>query len=90
MKIAPLVLIATAALSLAACSSKDGGKDSLDDALDQRPAEEMRDAAEDAGEAVQEAAGDVKDAAEEAASDLKESADEAGDRIEEKVDDARE
>lgn len=41
-------------------------KEGVNDALDRRPAEGVKDAAEDVKDAVQDAAGEVKDAAKEA------------------------
>ncbi len=85
MKTKPVLLAAiAAALGLAACSEKDshlGGdlKDKVDDALDRRPNEEIRDAAEDLGK-------DVKKAGE----DLGEAIRDVGERVREDVKEATE
>lgn len=66
------LLLATAlTLPLLACSDKpettmDKVENKVDDALDNRPAEPVRDAVEDAGDKVEDAAGDAKDAVKDA------------------------
>jgi len=60
------IVAATAlALSLAACENKSTTEkisDGVDDALDRRPAEGIRDAGEDAADAIEDAAKDAKKA----------------------------
>ena len=59
-----LVLAATL-LAVSGCGPKTTGEkvgDKVDDALDQRPGEAVRDAAEETGDAISSAAGEVKDA----------------------------
>lgn len=57
-------------LALGACdkapSPSSNAQNSLNDALDRRPNEKLRDAAEDTSDAVKRAAGDVKDAVKDA------------------------
>ena len=67
----PLYLLITAAALLAspACkkqSTTDKAKDGINDALDRRPGEKVRDAAEDAADAIKEAGKDAKDAVKDA------------------------
>ncbi|MFZ1244273.1 MAG: hypothetical protein WAR41_04335 [Azonexus sp.] len=56
--------------ALAACDKpadlSSNAKNSINDALDRRPQEKIRDAAEDAGDAIKKGAGDVKDAVKDA------------------------
>ncbi len=52
-------------------STGDEVKDAVNDALDRRPGEPIRDAAEDAADAVKDAAKDTKDAIKDAAEDVK-------------------
>lgn len=73
------LIIPTAVLLMAsACernqtpAEKVGNK--VDDALDRRPGEKVRDAAEDAKDAVKDAAGDTKDAAKDVSNDIKDAA----------------
>jgi hypothetical protein len=64
MKLHHQLIIAAALLTFPACEQKTTNvnrKDGVKDALDQRPGEAVRDAAEDAGDAVKDAAKDVKD-----------------------------
>lgn len=69
MKILPLLLTSTALValfSLPACkkpeSTSEKVSDRVNDALDNRPGEPLRDAAEDTKDAVKDAADEVKDA----------------------------
>lgn len=69
MKPLPLLLASTALValfSLPACKKQETTSekvsDRVNDALDNRPGEPMRDAAEDTKDAVKDAADDVKDA----------------------------
>ncbi len=59
-----------AALALAACEPKqttsEKVKDNVNDALDRRPGEKVRDAAEDTKDAVKDAAKDIKGAVKDA------------------------
>lgn len=94
MKLTHLVMIAVATVALAACGQKNesaGAKveNAVDDALDRRPAEELRDAAEDAGDAVEDAAKDIKEAAQDAAGEVKDAAEAAGEKIDETMEEAR-
>lgn len=70
MKIHRLVLVAAALLALPACQPKPtvGEKvtDKVNDALDRRPGEKVRDVAEDTKDAVKDASKDVKDAVKDA------------------------
>lgn len=66
------LMLAACVTVLAACEQKpetalEQAKDKVGDAFDTRPHENLRDAAEDAGSAVDEAAKGIKDAAHEAA-----------------------
>lgn len=58
------LLIIITLLTLPACEQQSNGNQSngVKDAMGARPYENMRDAAEDAGDAVQEAGRDVRDA----------------------------
>jgi len=58
------LLVAAALLAVPACdqNSNVNQKDGVKDALDARPNEGVRDAAEDAGDAVRDAGHDAKDA----------------------------
>ena len=61
-----LMLVLPLALLLSACEPKSGAeklKDKVNDALDRRPNEKLRDAAEDVRDGVKDAVKDVKDAA---------------------------
>lgn len=94
MKLTHLLMIAVATVALGACGQKNesaGEKigSAVDDALDQRPAEELRDAAEDAGDAVEDAAKDVKEAAQDAAGEVKDAAEAAGEKIDETMEEVR-
>ncbi|MCU0795623.1 MAG: hypothetical protein MUF31_06770 [Akkermansiaceae bacterium] len=65
-----LVVVAFAAIFPSACSKKEGTvgeevKEGVNDALDRRPGEGVRDAVEDAGDAAEDIGESVEDAAEE-------------------------
>lgn len=63
------LLVLPALLAITACEPKGGAdavKDKVNDALDQRPNEKLRDAAEDVRDGVKDAAKGVKDAAKDA------------------------
>ena len=69
MKPYSLVLVAAAILVLPACEQRTTSEkvgNAVDDALDRRPGEKVRDAAEDTGDAIKEAGKDLKDAAKDA------------------------
>lgn len=72
MKKLPLAFLALALglFALPACNENkpldEKIKDGVNDALDQRPGEKVRDAAEDVGDAVKDAAHEVKDAVKDA------------------------
>jgi len=70
MKPFHLLFAAALLLTLPACEPKKSTsgkvKDTVDDALDRRPAEGVRDAAEDTKDAVKDAGKEVKEAIEEA------------------------
>ncbi|QIF00799.1 hypothetical protein [Roseimicrobium sp. ORNL1] len=53
-------------LAMTSCERDHSLKEKVDDALDRRPAEGVRDAAEDVGDAVKDAAHDTKDAVKDA------------------------
>lgn len=81
MKLHHLLILASSLLILPACEKKsptDDLKDSVNDALDRRPAEGVRDALEDAGDAVKDAANDAGDAMKDAADDVKKAAKDIG------------
>lgn len=59
-------LLAAALLITPACERKQSVPDKINDALDRRPGEKTRDAAEDANDAVKDASDDVKDAVKDA------------------------
>ena len=65
-----LLLLLPLLLAVTACepktSSGDKIKNSVDDALDRRPNEKLRDAAEDVRDGVEDAAKEIKDAAKDA------------------------
>lgn len=65
-----LVLALPFVIALSACdkapSPSSNAQNSINDALDRRPNEKIRDAAEDTSDAVKRAAGDIKDAAKDA------------------------
>jgi hypothetical protein len=65
-----LLLAVPLALTLTACDKEpqtlSNNKDSLKDAVDSRPHENVRDAAEDTGDAAKKAARDTKDAVKDA------------------------
>ena len=68
MKLHHLLIVTSTLLVLPACEKKstpEKVKDTVNDALDRRPGEKVRDAAEDAKDAVKEAGKDVKDAVKE-------------------------
>ena len=81
MKLIATLLIASTLVALPACSEKPSvtgnGKNSVNDALDNRPAEPIRDAAEDVGDAAKDAGTAVKDAAVDLKNDVKEEVNEA-------------
>ena len=63
MKLLKLLMVVAVLLTLSACEKESPTaktKDAVDDALDRRPGEKVRDAAEDAKDAVKDAAKDVK------------------------------
>lgn len=63
------LLVPFAALALTGCEPKTTGgkvKDTVDDALDRRPGEKVRDAAEDTRDAVKDAVKDIKGAVKDA------------------------
>lgn len=69
MKFHHLILVVTTLVALPACEKKSTSekvKDSVNDALDRRPNEKIKDAAEDAKDAVKKAGKDVKEAVKEA------------------------
>ena len=77
MKLIQILLAAAVCLSLAGCEQKPAStaeqiKDKVNDALDRRPNEKLRDAAEDLRDGVKDAVNDLKEAGKEAAKDLKE------------------
>lgn len=61
MKITYLLLLAAAAFALQSCDNKRDADDAVNDALDNRPAEKVQDAAEDAADKVEDAADRAKD-----------------------------
>lgn len=64
-----LCLVATPALlplAMTSCERDDTLKEKVDDALDRRPAEGIRDAAEDAKDTVKDAADETKEAVKDA------------------------
>lgn len=65
-----LLLLTACLAALPGCAQKEAplkrARDAVDDALDRRPAETLRDAAEDAAAAVEGAAADVREAADDA------------------------
>jgi hypothetical protein len=64
-----LLFVAAALFALPACEPRTNSEkveNAVDDALDRRPGEKVRDAAEDAGDALKKAGADVKDAAKDA------------------------
>lgn len=71
-KMRTLLLACPLLFALAACDKPSqptlgsDNKDSLNDALDRRPHEKVRDAAEDIGDAGKRAGGDIKDAVKDA------------------------
>jgi hypothetical protein len=75
-----------ALLMLAGCednSALEKAGDKVNDALDRRPGEGVRDAAEDLGDAAKELGGAVKEAAREASAEAKDAAHEAADGMRE-------
>lgn len=63
MKLLKLLTVVAVLLTLPACEKQSPtakAKDGVNDALDRRPGEKVRDAAEDATDAVKDAAKDVK------------------------------
>jgi uncharacterized protein YjbJ (UPF0337 family) len=81
MRHLPLLPLAASLAALPGCGAKqepiDRARDAVDDALDRRPAEKLRDAAEDATAAVREAADDAKDAAAEMTDEAKKALEDA-------------
>ncbi len=75
MKIIATLLMSAALIALPACSEKPSltgdGKNSVNDAMNNRPAEPIRDAAEDVGDAARDAGTAVKDAAVEMKNEVK-------------------
>jgi len=70
MKFLYILTAATALLASSACERQTTGdkvKDKIDDGLDRRPGEKVRDAAEDTKDAVKDAGRDAKDAVKDAA-----------------------
>ena len=68
MKLSSLFVMVAMLFALAACDTKPKStteqvKDKVNDALDRRPNEKLRDAAEDVRDGVKEAAKDLKEAA---------------------------
>lgn len=65
MKLSHLLIVATTLITLSACDQPQTASekitDKVNDALDRRPGEEMRDAAEDAADQVEDSAGEIKD-----------------------------
>ena len=75
-------------LALGACDDKSGlekAQDKVNDALDRRPNEEIRDAVEEVTDAAKEVAEEARDAAKEAAGEAEDAAEEAGREAEEAV-----
>jgi hypothetical protein len=81
MKPIATLLVTSALLALVGCSEKSGvmgdGKNSIKDAMDDRPAEAVRDAAEDIGDAAKDAGVAVKDAAVDLKDEVKQEVNEA-------------
>ena len=69
MKAHQILVISATLFALAACEEKkstpDKIKDKIDDVLDRRPNEKLKDAAEDAKDAIKDASKDLKDATKE-------------------------
>ncbi len=65
MKLSYLLMLAVAIIALPACEQKkttpEKIQDKVDDALDRRPGEKVKDAAEDIKDTVKDASEDVKD-----------------------------
>lgn len=65
MKLSYLLITVTTVLALYACdqpqTASEKVADKVNDALDRRPHEEVRDAAEDAADKVEDSAGNLKD-----------------------------
>lgn len=76
-----ILIIAIAMLVLPACDQPQTGTekitDSVDDALDRRPGEKARDAAEDAADKAKDVGEDAVDKAKDVGEDIKESAEDA-------------
>ena len=65
MKVHHILIITAALLTQSACEKqpiRGNTKDGINDALDRRPGEKVRDAAEDATDAVKDAGKEIKDA----------------------------
>jgi hypothetical protein len=68
MKVSSILIVATMLVALAGCDQKPKStaeqvKDKVNDALDRRPNEKLRDAAEDIRDGAKEAVKDLKEAA---------------------------
>jgi hypothetical protein len=68
MKVSSILIVATMLVALAGCDQKPKStaeqvKDKVNDALDRRPNEKLRDAAEDIRDGAEEAVKDLKEAA---------------------------
>jgi hypothetical protein len=78
MRFVSALLIAAALFTLPACAEKESpmeeAKDAVGDAMDSRPGEPLRDAAEDIGDAAKEAGEAVADAAGELTDQVQEAA----------------
>lgn len=65
MKLYHLLMVAVAIIALPACEQKkttpEKIQDKVDDALDRRPGEKVKDAAEDIKDSVKDASEDIKD-----------------------------
>lgn len=101
MKLYPIIISVVALTALCACGQKksvpEKAEDKVKDALDQRPAEQVRDAVEDAGDAIKDAAEEVKDKVndaldrrpaeklQDAAEDVEDAAKEAADSVKESI-----
>lgn len=70
MKLHHLLMVAVAIIALPACEKKSTPekiKDNVNDALDRRPGEKVKDAGEDIKDSVKDASKDVKEAVKDAA-----------------------
>jgi gas vesicle protein len=82
-------------LALSACEKRSAMQEKVDDALNRRPGEEIRDAAEDMsaaakdlGEAVKDTANDAAEQAKDVASDVSEDVKEAAQKVKDAAKDA--